>query len=131
MPQPRHQASSVALELIKRFEGFRARAAQLPDGRWTIGHGHSKTAREGAEVSPADAEALLIYDLRSVTQTLDEAIFTPLSQNQIDALASFVFNIGIDNLNFTNIVNHLWWNITRRIFQSSFCIFSGCLFKLW
>jgi lysozyme len=107
VPQPRHQASSVALELIKRFEGFRARAAQLPDGRWTIGHGHSKTAREGAEVTLDDAEALLIYDLRQVTQVLDEVVFTPLTQNQVDALASFVFNIGVDNFRDSTVLRRI------------------------
>lgn len=107
MPQPRHQASSVALELIKRFEGFRAHAAQLPDGRWTIGHGHSRTAREGAEVTRDDAEALLIYDLRQVTQVLDEVVFTPLTQNQVDALASFVFNIGVDNFRDSAVLRRI------------------------
>ena len=33
-------------------------AAALPDGRWTIGHGHTLTARQGAQVSLEDAEAL-------------------------------------------------------------------------
>src|SRR3989338_247541 len=59
----RHQVSRAAIELIKSFEGYRRKAAQLPDGRWTIGYGHTLTARQGAEVSEADAEALLMYDL--------------------------------------------------------------------
>ena len=59
--KPRHQISRAAIDLIKRFEGYRAKAARLPDGRWTIGYGHTLTAREGAEVSEKDAEALLLY----------------------------------------------------------------------
>jgi len=85
--QPRHRVSRAAIELIKRFEGYRQAAAQLPDGRWTIGHGHTLTAREGASVSADDAEALLLYDLIGVAHALNEAIFTPLTQNQFDALA--------------------------------------------
>ncbi len=54
----RHKVSPAALELIERFEGYRRKAARLADGRWTIGYGHTLTAREGAEVSPGDAEAL-------------------------------------------------------------------------
>jgi GH24 family phage-related lysozyme (muramidase) len=61
--KPRHQISRAAIDLIKRFEGYRAKAARLADGRWTIGYGHTLTAREGAEVSERDAEALLLYDL--------------------------------------------------------------------
>jgi lysozyme len=35
--KPRHQISRAAIDLIKRFEGYRAKAARLADGRWTIG----------------------------------------------------------------------------------------------
>src|SRR5215218_10196476 len=95
--RPRHRVSRTAIELIKRFEGYRRKSAQLPDGRWTIGYGHTLTARQGAEVSESDAEALLIYDLRAVAQLVDEMTFTPLTQNQFDALCAFAFNIGLDN----------------------------------
>jgi lysozyme len=94
---PRFQISRGAIELIKRFEGYRARAGQLPDGRWTIGYGHTLTARQGAEVSEADAEALLIYDTIAVAHAVNENVFTPLSQNQFDALVCFAFNIGVEN----------------------------------
>jgi len=87
--------SRSAVDLIKAFEGFRAKAARLDDGRWTIGYGHTQTAREGAEISESDAEALLLYDLIPVAHAVNELIFAPLNQNQFDALASFVFNIGV------------------------------------
>jgi len=95
--QPRHQVSSAAIELIKRFEGFRRSAAELPDGRWTIGFGHTRSAREGARITEEDASALLLFDLAEVCVVLNEVIFTPLTQNQFDALVSFAMNIGIDN----------------------------------
>lgn len=76
------------------FEGFRAKAAQLDDGRWTIGYGHTATAREGAEITEADAEALLLYDLIQAAHAVNEHVYAPLGQNQFDALVSFAFNIG-------------------------------------
>ncbi|HEX4181315.1 MAG TPA: lysozyme [Caulobacteraceae bacterium] len=94
--QPRHQVSVAAVELIKRFEGYRRAAAQLPDGRWTIGYGHTRSAREGVRIDEADASALLLYDLGEVQIALNELIFTPLTQNQFDALASFAMNIGVE-----------------------------------
>jgi lysozyme len=94
--EPRHHVSSAAVALIKRFEGYRRAAAKLPDGRWTIGYGHSRSAREGVRIDEDDASALLLYDLGEVAGALNELIFTPLSQNQFDALASFAMNIGID-----------------------------------
>jgi lysozyme len=94
--KPRHQVSRAAIAMIKRFEGYRRQAAQLPDGRWTIGYGHTRSARQGAVVSEQDAEALLIYDLMEVARAVDEWTFTPLNQNQFDAVCSFAFNIGLE-----------------------------------
>ena len=104
---PRHRASRAAIELIKRFEGYRRKAAQLPDGRWTIGYGHTVSARRGAEVSEADAEALLLYDLIGVTDAVDEQVHAPLSRNQFDALCAFVFNIGLDNFARSGVLRRL------------------------
>jgi len=94
---PRHRVSRAAIDLIKRFEGYRRKAAQLPDGRWTIGYGHTLTARQGAEVSEQDAEALLLYDLIAVAHGVNEGVYTPLNQHQFDALCAFAFNIGAEN----------------------------------
>jgi lysozyme len=95
--KPRHQVSRAAIELIKRFEGYRPVAARLPDGRWTIGYGHTHSAREGAQVSEQDAEALLLYDLISISHGVDEAVYATLTQNQFDALCAFAFNLGLDS----------------------------------
>jgi lysozyme len=105
--QPRHQATRAAIELIKRFEGFRRRAAQLPDGAWTIGYGHTRTAREGADISEADADALLIYDLAAVVKAINEWVFSPLTQNQFDALTAFAFNIGLPNFRRSSVLRRL------------------------
>jgi lysozyme len=95
--KPRYQVSRAAVELIKRFEGYRMKAAQLPDGRWTLGYGHTLTARAGASVSEQDAEALLLYDLITVAHAVNENVYAPLNQNQFDALVCFAFNIGAEN----------------------------------
>jgi lysozyme len=93
--RPRLTVSRSAVELIKAFEGYRRKSAQLDDGRWTIGYGHTLTAREGAEITEPDAEALLLYDLIQASHAVNEHVFAPLNQNQFDALVSFVFNIGV------------------------------------
>jgi lysozyme len=102
--QSRHHVSAAAIELIKRFEGYRRSAAQLPDGRWTIGYGHTRSAREGARVSEDDASALLLYDLGEVLVVLGELVFTPLSQNQFDALASFAMNVGVEDFRTSEVL---------------------------
>ncbi len=89
-----HQVSRAAIELVKPFEGLSRAATRLPDGHWSIGYGHTASAREGATVSEQDAEALLIYDLRKAAEVVRQAVFSPLSANQFDALCAFVFNVG-------------------------------------
>lgn len=105
--KPRHQVSRDALELVKRFEGYRRASAQLPDGRWTIGYGHTRSARAGVEISEADAEALLLYDLVEVGAAVDRLCFTPLTQNQFDAVVSFAFNIGIENFRVSTVLRRI------------------------
>ena len=105
--KPRYQVSRAAVDLIKRFEGYRMKAAQLPDGRWTLGYGHTLTARAGASVSEQDAEALLLYDLITVAHAVNENVYTPLNQNQFDALACFAFNIGTDNFVRSGVLRRL------------------------
>lgn len=104
---PRHQVSRAAIDMIKRFEGYRRKAARLPDGRWTLGYGHTQTARAGAQVSEDDAEALLLWDLIGVIHVINEHTFTPLNRNQFDALCSFVFNVGPDNYRHSAVLRRL------------------------
>lgn len=120
--KPRHRVSRAAIELITRFEGYRRKAAQLPDGRWMIGYGHTLTAREGAEVSEDDAEALLIYDLIGVAHGINEWTYAPLTQNQFDALASFVFNIGLENFRRSSVLKRL---------NEGALIQAACAMELW
>lgn len=120
--KPRHQVSRAAVDLIKRFEGYRQTSAQLPDGRWTIGYGHTLTARPGASVSEKDAEALLLYDLISVAHSVNEHTYTPLTQNQFDALVCFAFNIGLENF--------LRSGVLRRINEGSL-LQAACAMEMW
>jgi lysozyme len=103
--QPR--VSRAGIELVKRFEGLRRKAAALPSGGWTIGYGHTLSAREGAEVSEEEAEALLIYDLRRVAEKVWVSLYTPLNQNQFDALCAFAFNIGVENFAASAVAKRL------------------------
>ena len=118
----RHRVSRAAIELIKRFEGYRRTAAQMPDGRWTIGYGHTLTARAGAEVSEADAEALLVYDLIAVQHAVNESVLAPISQNEFDALCSFAFNIGIDNVRRSQVLKRINAGATVQ---------AACAMELW
>jgi GH24 family phage-related lysozyme (muramidase) len=103
----RLRTSRAGLELIKSFEGFRESAARLPDGRWTIGYGHVRTAREDGRISEAEAEDLLRKDLRPIEEALLDLIYAPINQNQFDALVSLVFNISPGQFKDSGILRSL------------------------
>jgi GH24 family phage-related lysozyme (muramidase) len=103
----RQKVSRAGVELIKSFEGLRQTAARLPDGRWTIGYGHTFSAREGARVTQEDADALLRFDLLPIVDSLNNLVLVPLNQNQFDALVSFSFNIGIDNFASSTVLKRI------------------------
>ena len=89
------RTSQAGLDVIKAFEGFRARSEALPNGRWIIGYGHLRRAREGIRVSETEAEAILReYDLPPVERYVMRCVLAPMTQNEFDALVSLAFNIG-------------------------------------
>ena len=89
------RTSQAGLDVIKAFEGFRARSESLPNGRWIIGYGHMRRAREGTRVSETEAEAILReYDLPPVERYVMRCVLAPMMQNEFDALVSLAFNIG-------------------------------------
>ena len=80
---------------IKEFEALRL-VAYKPTAYdvWTIGYGHTSTASKGMRITEREAEALLRADLVWVQDAIKKLVDVPLSQDQYDALASFIFNVG-------------------------------------
>ncbi len=103
----RLKVSREGIVLIKSFEGFRPRAVRDEDGRWTIGYGHTASAREGLTVGEQDAELLLQYDLLPVVKALNEQVAVPLNQHQFDALASFAVSVGIERFLASDVLQRL------------------------
>jgi lysozyme len=105
--RPRQKVTRAGILLIAAFEGLRRRAGRLPDGRWTIGYGHTLSAREGAEVSEEDAQALLHFDLLPVAEAVNNLVYTPLTQNQFDALTAFAYNVGIETFRTSDVLKRV------------------------
>lgn len=80
--------------LIRKWEGCKLVAYQDTGGVWTIGYGHTKTAKPGMMISEEAAEELLRGDLEWVQDVLNSSVQVPINQAQYDVLASFVYNIG-------------------------------------
>jgi lysozyme len=86
--------SQKGIDLIKRFEGLKLKAYVCPDGVWTIGYGHTRTAFAGMKITEAEAERLLLEDLKNFEAAINSLVID-ITQGQFDALCSLVFNIGI------------------------------------
>lgn len=86
---------TVNKQAIKTAEGLRLTAYLDTGGVWTIGYGHTGgDVREGLTIPLSEAERLLTRDLRVAEGHVNDAVKVKLTQNQFDALVSFVYNVG-------------------------------------
>jgi lysozyme len=88
------QINQEGLNLIKQWEGLRLEAYLCPAKVWTIGYGHTATAKKGMSISEAEAVNLLRGDLARFQRCVENAVTVPLNDNQFAALVSFCFNVG-------------------------------------
>ncbi len=100
--KPRLNATRAVRELIKAHEPF-VDMAQRRGRRWVIGWGHRATAREGATITPDNAELLLIYDALQAQQAVDAVVGTELPKTARDALASFAASIGLSAFKVSDV----------------------------
>ncbi len=96
------------IDLIKKHEGLRLQA-YLPtkDDKWTIGYGHTKTAHAGMVITEERAEQLLRQDIAWVEDVIAKYVKVKITQNQYDALASLIFNIGEGNFAKSSVLREL------------------------
>jgi lysozyme len=88
------KTSEAGLDLIKKFEGLRLIPYKCQAGVFTVGFGH--TAKEDiGPITKKGAEDYLRKDVTRFETAINSLVRVALSQNQFDALVSFVFNIGI------------------------------------
>jgi len=101
------KTGETGLNLIKGYEGLRMTASYAPTEEWTVGYGHTSSARHGMTVTEADADRLLRDDISPIERLLKETVRAPLNQNEHDALVSLIFNIGEDNFRRSTVLRKL------------------------
>ena len=98
------KASLNAIDLIKRHEGLRLHEYCCPGGYLTIGWGHRIEAP--MSIGLERAEQWFKEDIATVEKGIN-SIGVVLNQNQFDALASFVFNFGINVLKRSTLLKKI------------------------
>lgn len=99
--------SQEGISLIKKFEGCELTAYQCSAGVWTIGYGHTKGIEEGMEITQQEAEDMLVEELHEYENYINDNVTAPLSQNQFDAMVSWVYNLGPANLKASTLLKVL------------------------
>lgn len=85
--------SQNGINLIKGFESCKLYAYRDSVGIPTIGYGHTKGVKMGMSITQSQAESFLKDDLKPCEQALNR-IGVNFTQNQFDALVSWIFNLG-------------------------------------
>lgn len=99
--------NAEGITLIKQWEGLKLAAYRDIGGIWTIGYGHTATAREGMTITKAEAEKLLADDLRDFEEGVSKAVEVPLSENQFAALVAWTYNVGIGAMRKSTLIRRL------------------------
>ena len=93
-----------AVPIIKEFEGCKLKAYKCPAGVWTIGYGHTDGVKEGDEITQQKADVLLASDIDLFSSGVKRLVSNDISPNQLGALTSFAFNLGLGNLRHSTLL---------------------------
>ena len=93
-----------AIPLIKEFEGCKLKAYKCPADVWTIGYGHTDGVKEGDEITQQEADRLLASDVELFTTGVQRLVHSDINRNQLGALVSFSFNLGLGNLRHSTLL---------------------------
>lgn len=99
--------SQNCVELIKYFEGFEDTAYLCPANVWTIGYGRTRNVKEGDRITEPQAERDLLEELEEFKHQVLHSVKVELTQNELDALTSWTYNLGVGNLNSSTLLKKL------------------------
>ena len=92
-------ALSLAAQFVRAHESCRLAAYPDSGGVWTVGWGHTGAeVHEGLSWTQAEADAQLDADLAEFAEAVTRLKRRLLSDQQMAALISFAFNLGVDAL---------------------------------
>ena len=100
------------IDLIKSFEGFRNKAYLDSIGVPTIGYGTTwypdgTKVKLGDKCTEEQAEEYLKYALGKFEAAINKDIKVTISQKMFDALACFVYNVGIGNFESSTLLKKI------------------------
>lgn len=100
-------SSRAGLGLVKTFEGCRLKAYLCPAGILTIGYGRTTNVKRGDTCTQAQADAWLVAEYDAFEAKVRSLVKVPLTANQLGALVSFAYNVGVVALGSSTLLRLL------------------------
>lgn len=100
-------------DFVAKFEGFKVDAYQDSVGVWTIGYGNTfnpltkEPVKKGDKISRNTAKSWLDTELAVVKSQVMSVVKVLINANQLNALTSFTYNVGIGNLKKSTLLKLL------------------------
>jgi len=101
------KSSANCYKLIKHYEGCELNAYLCPSDKLTIGYGHINDVTKGEIITQEQADNFFLQDIINFETIVNNLVKVKLSQNQFDALVSFVFNVGRGSFETSTLLNLL------------------------
>lgn len=104
------RTSDEGLAAIMDREGLKLHAYPDPatgGEPWTIGVGHTGGVKQGDTCTREEAIDWLRQDAVTAEKCINNSVRVVLTQNQFDALVSFVFNVGCGNFRSSTLLRKL------------------------
>lgn len=114
------------VDLVKKYEGFRATPYLCPAGKPTVGYGTTEYAK-GLPVMIGDppiteqlAEEFLREQLTNFWDEVDKTTEKKLNGNQLSAVTSLAYNIGIKAFKVSTILKKILVNTSDKSIYNEF-----------
>lgn len=94
------KVNQATIDLVKKWEGFKAEAYLCPAGVWTIGYGTTTqagvglTVAKGMRITEAEAEYYLQKGLEKFADQIRSHVTAEINENEFGAFVSLAYNIG-------------------------------------
>lgn len=100
---------SSDVDIIKRYEGYKADWYRDGGGVLTIGYGHTGELPEGftPPLSEDDATRLLLQDLAIYESAVNHSVKVEISKEMFASLVSLCYNIGVGAFNNSTLLRML------------------------
>jgi lysozyme len=97
------------IPIIRKFEGLKLTAYLCPANVWTIGYGstfyeNGSKVQQGDKITLDRADRLLLEMVKRFEISVKGLVKSKINDNQLGALTSFAFNVGVGALSKSTLL---------------------------